>query len=93
MIYTSNKVENSFSGMIDEPIQNGYFNEIKSIIDTRCFLDSNDETLKHIFKIISAVAFHNLIEKALKDTSEEEALNNFTYRMKLIKQGIYKKDG
>lgn len=92
MIYTSNKVENSFSGMIDESTQNNYFNEIKSIIDTRRFHDSDDETLKHTFKIISAVAFHNLIEKMLKETSEEEALDNFTFRMKLIKQGIYKKD-
>jgi AcrR family transcriptional regulator len=92
MIYTSNKVENSFSEMVDEPTQKDYFNEIKSIIDTRRFSVSDDETLKHIFKIITAVAFHNLIEKTLKETSEEEALNNFTFRMKLIKQGIYKKD-
>jgi AcrR family transcriptional regulator len=92
MIYTSNKVENSFLEIVDKPAQNDYFNEIKAIIDTRRFLVSDNQSLIHIFKIITAVAFHNLIEKSIKETSEEEAMSDFTFRMELIKQGIYKKE-
>jgi AcrR family transcriptional regulator len=92
MLYTTHKVENSFTNMFDPTHDNNYIKEIMQLIDKQHLNIKKDEELLHIFKIVSAIAFHNFIEKLLKGLSDDEAIKQFTIRMDLIKRGIYKSE-
>ena len=69
------------------------FAEIKQLIDTDDLNIHNREELFHLMQIISMVIFHNLIEKYAKDLTYEEAVNNFSMKMKLLKSGLIKNNG
>lgn len=91
ILHTSHRVESSFASMIDANIDNQEFKEIIGLINKDSLNMNEDKELLQIFKIISALAFHNFIEKILKGLSDDEAMETFTLRMDLIKQGISKK--
>ncbi len=92
MLYTTNKVENSFTNMFEATHDNDYMKEIMELVDKQRLNMKEETELLHIFKIVSAIAFHNFIEKSLKGLSDEEAMKQFTIRMNLIKRGIYKSE-
>lgn len=90
MLYASNRIENSFSDMFDAEQDKRYFNDIKELIDTSNLNVKDEKDLILIIQIISAVAFHNFVEKSIKKLSDHEAMELFITKMNLIKQGIYK---
>ncbi|WP_394236845.1 TetR/AcrR family transcriptional regulator [Niallia oryzisoli] len=90
MLYATHKVENSFANMFHASHDNDYFKEILEVVDLKRLNIKEEKELTHILQIISAVAFHNFIEKLSKELSDEEAMKQFTMRMDLIKHGIYK---
>lgn len=90
LLYTSYKVESSFTNMFVTYIDNQEFKSITGLINRQCLNISNDNELLHIFKIISALAFNNLIEKTVKGLTDAEAMESFKLSVNLIKQGIYK---
>jgi AcrR family transcriptional regulator len=90
LIYTSYKVESSFTSMFDTYLDKQEFLKITELINKQCLNISNDKELLHIFKIISALAFNNLIEKTVKGLTDAEAMESFKLSVNLIKQGIYK---
>lgn len=92
MLYTSNRIENSFNEMFDAEQDNQYFHDIKELIDTDNLNIKDEKELILIIQIISAVAFHNFIEKSIKKLSDDEAMECFTNKMNLIKQGIYRQE-
>ncbi|KKK38648.1 TetR family transcriptional regulator [Mesobacillus campisalis] len=90
MLYTTNKVEKSFADMFDAKQDRERFKEISELIDRKRLNVKSDQEIVHIFQIISAIAFHNFIEKTMKKLSDEEAMKEFTIMLEMIKQGIYK---
>jgi AcrR family transcriptional regulator len=90
MLYTTNKVEKSFADMFDAKQDRERFKEISVLIDRKLLNINNDQEIVHIFQIISAIAFHNFIEKTMKKLSDEEAMKEFTIMLEMIKQGISK---
>lgn len=90
LLYTSYKVESSFSSMFDTYLDNQEFIKITGLINRQCLNISSDKELLHIFKILSALAFNNLIEKTVKGLTDAEAMESFKLSVNLIKQGIYK---
>ncbi|WP_338450593.1 TetR family transcriptional regulator [Niallia oryzisoli] len=92
MLYATHKVENSFTNMFHASQDNDYFTEILEAVNMQRLNIKEEKELSHILQIISAVAFHNFIEKLSKELSDEEAMKQFTSRMDLIKRGIYKSE-
>jgi hypothetical protein len=92
MLYTTYKVESSFTSMFDAYIDNQDILKITELINKQYLNISNDKELLHIFKIISALAFNNLIEKTLKELTDAEAMESFRQSVNLIKYGIYKQN-
>jgi AcrR family transcriptional regulator len=90
MLYTTYKVESSFSNMFETYIDNQEFMKITGLINRQYLNITNDQELLHIFKIISALAFNNLIEKTVKGLTDAEAMESFALSVNLIKHGIYK---
>ncbi|MGG0720194.1 TetR family transcriptional regulator [Robertmurraya massiliosenegalensis] len=90
LLYTTNKVENSFTNMIDATHGNKHIKEFIELIDKEQLNIKDENDLLHIFKIIMAIAFHNFIEKIVKGLTDDEAMKNFKICMNLIKHGIYK---
>jgi AcrR family transcriptional regulator len=90
MLYTTYKVESSFSNMFETYIDNQEFMKITGLINRQYLNITNDQELLHIFKIISALAFNNLIEKTVKGLTDAEAMESFELSVNLIKHGIYK---
>lgn len=90
MLYTTHRVESSFSSMFDTTFENENFKEVLELIDTQRLNIQENEELLHIFKIVSAIAFHNFIEKTIKGLTDDEAMETFTVSIDLIKKGIYR---
>jgi AcrR family transcriptional regulator len=90
LLHTSYKVESSFTSMFDTYLDNQEFIKITGLINRQCLNISGDKELLHIFKILSALAFNNLIEKTVKGLTDTEAIESFKLSVNLIKQGIYK---
>lgn len=90
MLYTTHRVESSFSSMFDTTFENENFKEVLELIDIKRLNIQENEELLHIFKIVSAIAFHNFIEKTIKGLSDDEAMETFTVSIDLIKKGIYR---
>ena len=66
--------------------------EINSLVNKKKLNISSDEELFHVMHIITSVTFHNFVEKFAKDLSYEKAINNYAFEIKLLKNGLYKKD-
>lgn len=91
MLYTTYWVESSFTSVLETYLENQEFKNVGGLINRQCLNISEDHELLHIFKIVLALAFHNLIEKTVNGLSDDEAMESFKLRMNLIKQGIYKR--
>jgi AcrR family transcriptional regulator len=92
LLFTTHRVESSFTSIWDTYLDNQEFKKVGELI-SRDYLNSTAEKeLLHIFKMVSALAFNNLIEKTVKGLSDDEAMESFKLSMSLLKQGIYKKN-
>lgn len=90
MVYTTHKVENSFANMFDPSLDSEHFQEIMPLIDKTRFNIDEDKELVHIFKIVTALAFDNFVEKTSTRLTDDEAIEIFTIRINLIKNGVYR---
>ncbi|KKI90531.1 TetR family transcriptional regulator [Bacillus sp. SA1-12] len=71
--------------------KNQYLSTINLI--NREKLNIQDEReLQQVMKIISAVTFQNLIQVFVKESSDEEALENYMLQIELLKRGLQKED-
>lgn len=91
MLYTSYRVESSLTDMFDTYLDNQELQKISSLINRNHLNISGEKELLHIFKIISALAFNNLIEKTVKGQTDDEAMESFKLCIDLVKKGIYRK--
>ncbi|WP_415814080.1 TetR/AcrR family transcriptional regulator [Mesobacillus thioparans] len=92
LLYTTHRVESSFTSIWDTYLEKEEFKKVGELIN-RSYLDvTAEKELLHIFKIVSALAFNNLIEKTVKGLSDEEAIQSFKLSMNLLKHGIYKRN-
>ncbi len=82
----------SLTDVFDPSKENEHYKEISNLIDRERLNIQEDKEILHIIKIIMAVAFRNFIEKFSKELSDEEAINNFTIELNLIKYGLYKRE-
>lgn len=89
ILNVSNKDGFSFTDMFDLGKGKDHVKEIIHLIDRDRLNIQEDAELFHILQIITAVVFRNFIEKLLKELSDQEAIDNFTIEMNILKRGIY----
>lgn len=89
LLYTTHRVESSFASIWDTYLEQEEFKKVRKLIDQELLNIHAEKELLHIFKIVSAIAFNNLIEKTAKGLSDEEAIESFKLSMSLLKHGIY----
>jgi AcrR family transcriptional regulator len=92
LLYTTHRVESSFTSIWDTYLEHEELKKVGELINREQLNISAEKELLHIFKIVSALAFNNLIEKTVKGLSDEEAMESFKLSMRLLKQGIYKQN-
>ncbi len=86
----THKTETTFYTIFNGKDHN-QLDEISCLINKHQLNIDKDSDLLFVMKIISSVTFHNLIEKLAKNISDEEALNNYCFELKLLKEGLIKK--
>ncbi|WP_226035159.1 TetR/AcrR family transcriptional regulator [Aquibacillus saliphilus] len=84
----NHKIENSLSEMFTKEENEDKFDVFREQIKRSNLNVTSDEELLHLMKIISAVTFHNFIDKFSKELSNEKALNNYKIQMSLLKNGL-----
>jgi AcrR family transcriptional regulator len=92
LLYTTHRVESSFASIWDIYLDHQEFIKVGELINREHLNIGADQELLHIFKIVSALAFNNLIEKTVKGLSDDEAMESFKLSMNLLKHGIYKQN-
>ncbi|GAM16709.1 TetR/AcrR family transcriptional regulator [Mesobacillus selenatarsenatis] len=92
LLYTTHRVESSFTSIWDTYLDNQEFKKVGKLINRDYLNSTAEKELLHIFKMVSALAFNNLIEKTVKGLSDDEAMESFKLSMSLLKQGIYKQN-
>ncbi|WLR54670.1 TetR/AcrR family transcriptional regulator [Mesobacillus subterraneus] len=92
LLYTTHRVESSFTSVWDTQLDNQESKKVGELINRDCLNSTAEKELVHIFKIVSALSFNNLIEKTVKGLSDDEAMESFKLSMSFLKQGIYKQN-
>lgn len=90
LLNVTHKIEDSFTSMINGEHQTGIMNHVIPLINKEKLNVSNDKEIYHMIQIVIAVAFRNFVEKFSKELSDDEAIENFTIEMELLKRGLYK---
>lgn len=87
----NHKVENTIAQNMLEKNTESQFLTVISLINTKNLNINNEKELVHIMNIFLAITFQNFIQTFLKKLSMEEALQNFTLQVNLLKRGLIKK--
>lgn len=83
----SYKIERTFSKVVSSQDIEENMKEI-SILDRSKLNIENDKELSHVVQIILSVTFRNFVKKFAQDLTYEEAMNNYTTEMNLLKKGL-----
>lgn len=84
------KAENTLTPEVNEEQMNTRLKEVMGLVDTDKLNISDEMELIHIFKIMKAVTFQNLIQVFAKDLSIEQSMQNYTAEVNLMKKGLCK---
>jgi AcrR family transcriptional regulator len=84
------KIEKAFTKNIyGDKVKSRYF-EIIEFTDVKNLNISNEEEIYHIFKMMTAVTFQNLIHTFAKELPAHEAIKNYTLEISLLQRGFHK---
>ncbi|WP_079525487.1 TetR/AcrR family transcriptional regulator [Halobacillus hunanensis] len=84
------KIENTFAKLLTKDTFNKRYAEIFKLINTEKLNVSSEEELYHFLEITVAVTFHNLVQSYAKELPIEEAMENYTAELSLLKRGLIK---
>ncbi|WP_026564851.1 TetR/AcrR family transcriptional regulator [Bacillus sp. UNC41MFS5] len=84
------KVEKAFTQNMYEEKRKSRFFEIITNIDTVNLNVTNEEEIYHIFKIMMAVSFQNLVHAFAKELQINDVMKTFLLEIELLKKGFYK---
>ncbi|MEH7335613.1 TetR family transcriptional regulator [Neobacillus drentensis] len=84
------KVEKAFTQNMYEEKRKSRFFEIITNISSENLNVTNEEEIYHIFKMMMAVSFQNLIHAFAKDLQINDVMKTFSLEIELLKKGFYK---
>lgn len=86
------KIEKTFTqNMYEENVKSRFF-EIIGLIDRKNLNITNEEEIYHIFKMMMAVIFQNLVHAFARNLPVPEVMKTFSLEIKLLKKGFYKRN-
>ena len=85
----NHKVSNAFTNNTSLENLVNQRTDFLSIIDTAKLNIKDERELLHTMKIIQAITFQNLVQSFAMQLSTEEAIENYTLEMSMIKKGLY----
>ena len=86
----NHKMENTFTKSMTMDECKTRHDELVALINTQQLNISNEQEIFHVMKILMAVTFQNLIQNFAMEYSFEEALENYTFEIELLKKGLYR---
>lgn len=86
----SYKMESKLTHGLSKTSFDEQFSEIITDIDINKLNISDEKEVIHVIKIIMAVTTHNLMKNFAKKISFDDAIENYTFEMNLLKKGLYK---
>ncbi|SFL55667.1 transcriptional regulator, TetR family [Gracilibacillus orientalis] len=82
------KIEESLSGIFASKEKLDHFHQVQKQLDLDALKVDDEEDLFQLMKMISAITFHNIIEKFSKDIPLDDAINNYQTQLQFIKHGV-----
>ncbi|HLS60937.1 MAG TPA: TetR/AcrR family transcriptional regulator [Virgibacillus sp.] len=86
------KMESKITNGFNKPKFDKKFESILTEVDIQKLNIKDEQEVIHVLQIIAAVTTHNLMQNFAKKYSFEEAIDNYTFEMSLLKKGLYKED-
>lgn len=91
LMNVTHEIENTFTEIFEERAKGKeQFIVIEPLINKAYLNISEEKEFFHVIQILTSVTFRNLVDKFSRGISDEEALENFTIEMNLLKYGLYK---
>ncbi len=84
------KIEESLSGIFASEAKIDHFKKVCKHVNFTMLTIQTEKELFQLMKMISAVTFHNIIEKFSKDLPIDVSINNYKIQLSLIKNGVAK---
>lgn len=91
-LHMNYKMENILANDIYQENKRSQYVKMIGLITTTNLNVKDERDIHHIFKIIMAVTFQNLIQAFVLDLTEEEAVTGYIEQMELLKRGLGKKE-
>lgn len=85
------KVEKRLLANFSESKYDKQVYEFKSFVDFSKLNMNHEDEFIHVMQIMSAVTFQNLMNHFAKKHTFDEAIENYTFNINLLKKGLYKK--
>ncbi len=89
-LYMNHKVENAFTQESNKEKFKQFFAQMSDLTDSKILNISANEEVFHVWQILMAITMRNLIQHYVRNLTKQEAINNFTTELALIKKGLYK---
>ncbi|WP_299094911.1 TetR/AcrR family transcriptional regulator [uncultured Metabacillus sp.] len=86
------KQEKTLANSIYQENQKNQYLSMINLINREKLNIKDERELHQAIKILSAVTFQNLIQVFVKDSTNEEALQNYMDQMELLKRGLQKEE-
>ncbi|MGP4039884.1 TetR/AcrR family transcriptional regulator [Gracilibacillus sp. D59] len=86
------KIEDSLSGIFASKEKLDHFHQVQKQLDIASLKVEDEEDLFQLMKMISAITFHNIIEKFSKGLPLDDAINNYQTQLQFIKHGVLQQD-
>ncbi|MHA6250534.1 TetR/AcrR family transcriptional regulator [Oceanobacillus sp. CAU 1775] len=90
LLNVTHQIETIFNEIIEGHVKQDGIKELTKLINQDLLNIDSEKELTHVIHIISAVAFRNFVEKFTKELTDDEAISNFKFEMKLLKKGLAK---
>ncbi|WP_018931257.1 TetR family transcriptional regulator [Gracilibacillus lacisalsi] len=92
LLNMNSKIEEALSGIFASKEKLDHFHQVQSQLDLASLKIENEEELFQLMKMISAITFHNIIEKFSKNLPLDESIHNYQAQLQFIKHGVLQQD-
>lgn len=86
------KVEDILASNIYEENQKSHYLAVIRLVNLKNLNLKNEEEIHHVFKMMMAITFQNLIQVFVRDLTSEEAMKNYVEQIEILKRGLSKKE-
>lgn len=90
LLNMTHEIEDKFSQIFNVNGTVEQFSELKQLINTDNLTVQDKHDLFHLVQLLAMVIVHNLVEKYAKNLTFDEAVENFSIQINLLKTGLVK---